>query len=107
MNVYKDLEFIAQSNFPASQTGKVADVKYRLYEYNSSVPSIHQALTNTGISELGTGAYGVKVTFTTAGKYSVYWEITDTPYKANEEINVQTNIYDYFDGSTTYDGFFS
>jgi hypothetical protein len=93
MVIQENIETLIQANFPASQEGNVSDVYYKIQEVSDtgSDISILVARTNSGVIDLGKGAYGVEYTFN-KGRYSIEWDINGTPYVANEEINVTDNI---------------
>jgi len=82
--------WLYQANFPASQAGKLGDVYYTVYKADGSY---HTVKTSLNIIEFSSGAYGVSLTFSNEGSYSIHWEIDNTPYVANEEIR----IYDFSD----------
>ena len=84
------LPWLYQANFPASQAGKLGSVYYTVY---NGTGSLHTARTKVNVVEFSSGAYGISLTFSTAGSYSIHWDIESTPYVANEEIR----IYDFTD----------
>ena len=79
------LSFIYQGNFPKSKSGSLSDVYYTIYNSDGTV---YQARGQSGVVELGDGAYGVLLTFSERGNWSIHWDIDSTSYVANEEINI-------------------
>ncbi|MCK4260032.1 MAG: hypothetical protein KAX49_13720 [Halanaerobiales bacterium] len=101
MNAYSNIEFVAQTNFPASKAGELASVKYTVYELDSTgAPTVYIAQTNDDVMETEDGAYQINLTLP-KGKYSINWEITGTPYVSNEDINVLEDIWSKIDSQTT------
>jgi hypothetical protein len=99
MNTYANIETGLQFNTPASQTGQAANVLFTIYDLDATGgPTIVEGPTNTGVEEAGDGIYILLKVFN-EGRFSIFWELTGTPYKGSEEINVQENIYDHVDST--------
>ena len=100
MTTQDNILTLLQANFPGSQSGKLGDVYYTIYQTDvTGAPIIITVRTNANVMELGDGAYGVNLTLS-EGNYSIAWDIDSTPYITNEEINVQENIYLKIDAQT-------
>lgn len=74
--------------FPKSIVGQTANLYYTVYNSDGTV---YLSRRQTGIQEYAYGGYGVLLTFSAEGSWSIVWDIENTPYTAKEEIN----IYDY------------
>ena len=83
-----------QSNFPKSRGGLLSNVYYTVYNASGSV---YLSRRQNNLVELGQGSYGLVLTFSAEGNYSIWWDINNSPYIASEEINVvdftQQNLY--------------
>jgi len=112
MYIYENLPTIFQINFPKSQANKLVDLRYTVYEltFNQSGNDVNVYIneTNNGIVETTDGAYQIELTLP-IGKYSINWNLLNTPYVGNEEINVidnmNENIKDLVENTSRYSGY--
>jgi hypothetical protein len=72
-------------NFGQSNSGKLANLRYTVKD---AAGADVIARTNTGIVEIGFGAYRVDITFNTVGVYHIIWDIDGEPKGVADSINV-------------------